>query len=188
MAHINLLPWREERREERQKQFYLALVGGLVFAATVLYLVMMYADSLIDEQNQRNAFLQQEITKVDKKIAEIKDLEKQRERLLARMQVIQELQESRPKIVKVFDSLPRIAPEGVNFDSVTRRGDQITFEGVAQSNNRVSVFMQQIDANEEYQESKLRVIQRSSSRDDAIRKFTVVVNESKPASATEGGE
>lgn len=188
MAHINLLPWREERRQERQKQFYLALIAGLVFAAAVLYLVVVYADNLIAEQNQRNAFLEQEIAKVDKKIKEIQELEKQRERLLARMQVIQELQESRPKIVKVFDSLARIVPEGVNLNTVTRRGELLTFDGIAQSNNRVSVFMQQIDTNQEYQESKLKVIQRTSTGNDAIRRFTVEVNETKPESATEDGE
>lgn len=180
MAHINLLPWREELREERQKQFYLALVAGLVFAAAVLYLVVMYADSLIEEQNQRNAFLQQEITKVDKKIKEIKNLEKQRERILARMQVIQELQASRPKVVKVFDSLARVVPEGVNLETVSRTGNLLNFNGVAQSNARVSVFMQEVDKNEEYGESRLKVIKRTSSRDDAIRKFTVEVNETKP--------
>lgn len=185
MAHINLLPWREELREERQKQFYVALLAGLVFAAVVLYLVMTYADSLIEEQNQRNAFLQQEISKVDRKIREIQDLEKQRERLLARMQVIQELQESRPKIVKVFDSLPRVVPEGVNMQKVNRKGNLINFDGVAQSNARVSVFMQQVDQNEEFGESRLKVIKRTASRDDAIRSFTVEVNESQPAKKDE---
>lgn len=186
MAHINLLPWREELREERQKQFYIALFAGFVFAALVLYAVMTYANNLIDEQNQRNSFLQQEIAKVDKKIKEIKDLEKQRGRLLARMQVIQELQESRPKIVKVFDSLPRLVPEGVNLERVKRAGNSISFDGVAQSNARVSVFMSQVDENEEYDESRLNVIKRTSSNDNAIRKFTVEVNESKLKS--EGGE
>lgn len=186
MAHINLLPWREERRQERQKQFYFALVAGLVFAAAVLYLVVVYADNLIAEQNQRNTFLEQEIAKVDKKIKEINDLEKQRERLLARMQVIQELQQSRPKIVQVFDSLARIVPEGVNLERVNRTGNVLSFDGVAQSNARVSVFMQQVDKNAEYGESRLKVIKRTSSRDDAIRKFTVEVNEAKPN--TEGGE
>lgn len=178
MAHINLLPWREELREERQKQFYMALIASFILAGLVLYAVLSYANGLIDEQNQRNTFLEQEITKVDKKIKEIKDLEKQRERLLARMQVIQELQESRPKIVKVFDSLPRLVPEGVNLERVKRTGNSINFDGVAQSNARVSVFMSQVDNSEEYGESRLNVIKRTSSNDNAIRKFTVEVNES----------
>lgn len=180
MAHINLLPWREERRQERQIQFYIALVAGLVFAAVVLYLIVAYADGLIEEQNQRNAFLQQEISKLDKQIKEINELEKQRDRLLARMQVIQELQQSRPKVVKVFDSLVRIVPEGVHLEKVTRTGNSLNFDGVAESNARVSVFMREIDTNEEYGESRLKVIQRTSSSANAIRKFSVEVNETTP--------
>ncbi|MCX4192635.1 PilN domain-containing protein [Methylophaga sp. OBS1] len=180
MAHINLLPWREERRQERQQQFYLALVAAFIFAALILFLVVSFANGLIDEQNQRNSFLETEIAKVDKKIKEIKDLEAQRARLLARMQVIQDLQESRPKIVKVFDSLPRLVPDGLHLEQVTRKGNLVSFNGVAQSNARVSVFMQEVDANDEYGESRLQVIKRTSSRDDAIRKFTVEVNEANP--------
>jgi type IV pilus assembly protein PilN len=183
MAHINLLPWREELRQERQQRFFISLGAGFVFAAAVLYLVTLYADSLIDEQNQRNQFLEQEIAKVDKKIREIQDLEKQRDRLLARMQVIQELQASRPKVVKVFDSLVRVVPEGVHLTTLNRSGNLINFNGVAQSNARVSVFMQQIDKNQEYDESRLKVIKRTASRNQDIRTFTVEVNEAKPDEA-----
>jgi type IV pilus assembly protein PilN len=184
MAHINLLPWREELRQERQQRFFVALGAGFLFAAAILYLASLYADSLIDEQNQRNQFLQQEIAKVDKKIREIQELERQRDRLIARMQVIQELQESRPKIVKVFDSLVRVVPEGVHLSTVNRKGNLLNFNGVAQSNARVSVFMQQIDTNQEYGESRLKVIKRSGTRDDAIRTFTVEVNEAMPEQET----
>jgi len=188
MAHINLLPWREELRQERQKQFYIALVSALVFASLVLYAVIAYADSLIDEQNQRNAFLQQEIAKLDRKISEISELEKQRERLLARMQVIQELQGSRPKVVKVLDSMAKIIPEGTHLELMTRTGNSLTFDGVAQSNARVSVFMRELDNNQEYEESRLKVIKRTSNADDAIRNFTVEVNETLPPKAEDGEE
>lgn len=180
MAHINLLPWREERRQERQQQFYIALAVGLIFAVIVLYLVVNFANNLIDEQNGRNAFLQQEISKLDKKIREIKELESQREKLIARMQVIQDLQESRPKIVKDFDAIVRTLPEGVHLTKLTRTGNSLSFDGVAQSNARVSVFMRKLDENEEFGESKLSVIQKTSNKSDTVRKFTVQVNESKP--------
>lgn len=179
MAHINLLPWREERRKDRQIQFYIALGAGLVFAVVILYLATAFADSLIDEQNQRNAYLQQEISKLDRQIKEIQDLERQRDRLLARMQVIQELQRSRPKIVRVFDSLVRTVPEGIHLDRVERTGTMLSFDGVAQSNARVSVFMRHLDEHPEFGESRLKVIQRTASRDDAIRKFSLEVNESR---------
>jgi len=180
MAQINLLPWREERREERQQTFYSILVAGLIFAAVVLYGVIVFANSLIDEQNNRNAYLKTEISELDKKIKEIKTLEQQRDRLLARMQVIQELQASRPKVVKVFDALVRTVPEGIHLEKVVRQGDMLTLDGVAQSNARVSVFMRKLDGNTEFDESKLTVIKRTSAKADAIRKFTLGVNESKP--------
>lgn len=186
MAQINLLPWREERRQERQQRFFSAVVAGLIFAAVVLYGVIMIANNLLDEQNDRNTFLKTEITKLDKKIKEIKTLEQERERLLARMQVIQELQASRPKVVKVLDALVRTVPEGIHLEKVSRQANVLTLNGVAQSNARVSVFMRQLDDNAEFNESKLSVVHRTSSKADAIRKFTLGVNESKPT--TEDGE
>jgi type IV pilus assembly protein PilN len=180
MAKINLLPWREERRQERQKQFITSIIGFAIIAALLLYASVMFANSLIDDQNRRNTFLQTEIAQLDIKIKEIETLEQQRDRLLARMQVIQDLQESRPKVVKVFDSLVRTVPEGIHLEKVIRTGDALTLEGVAQSNARVSVFMRQLDEDQEFNESKLNVIQRTSSREDAIRKFTLGVKESKP--------
>jgi type IV pilus assembly protein PilN len=184
MAHINLLPWREELREERQKQFYTALVAGLVFAAIVLYLVIAFANSLIEEQNERNAFLQQEIASLDKKIKEIKSLEDQRSKLIARMEVIQDLQQSRPKAVKVFDAIVRSVPDGTHLNSVSRVGKTLNFNGEAESNARVSVFMRELDANQEFEESKLQVVQSSGK---SKRSFTVSVDESKPES-NQGGE
>jgi type IV pilus assembly protein PilN len=186
MAHINLLPWREEKRQERQKQFFTALAVGVIFAAAVFYGAVVFVDSLITEQNNRNAYLQNEIAQLDIKIREISKLEQERARLLARMQVIQELQASRPKVVKVFDSLVRTVPEGAYLEQVTRQGATLSLNGVAQSNARVSVFMRQLDDNAEFEESKLQVIQRTSTSADAIRKFSLSVSETKPK--TEEGE
>jgi type IV pilus assembly protein PilN len=180
MAHINLLPWREEKRQERQKQFYTVLVTGIIFAAAVLYGAILFVDSLISEQNNRNAYLQKEIAALDIKIKEISKLEEERAKLLARMQVIQDLQASRSKVVRVFDSIPRDLPEGAYLENVAREGNVLTFNGVAQSNARVSVLMRQLDADKEFEESKLQVIQRTSTNPDAIRKFTLSVTESNP--------
>jgi type IV pilus assembly protein PilN len=159
MAHINLLPWREEKRQERQQQFYIAMGVTLALAIIIFAIFNSHMNSLLDKQNQRNAYLQKEIAIVDMQIKEIQDLEKQRDRLLARKRVIQDLQQSRPKVVKVLDSI---------------------VQGVAQTNARVSVFMNQLDNDPEFTESTLRVVQRTSSRDDAIRQFTLEVTESKP--------
>lgn len=186
MAHINLLPWREERRQERQQQFMVFIVVGFVFAVAVLLGAILYADSLLAAQNGRNAFLQSEIVKLDLKIKEISTLEQERERLIARMQVIQQLQLSRPKVVKVFDSLVRTVPEGIHLDKVVRQGEALTLDGVAQSNARVSVFMRKLDKNVEFDEANLKVIQKTSTNDEAIRKFSLQIKESKPK--TEDGE
>lgn len=180
MAHINLLPWREEKRQERQQQFYVLMGLTLGFAILVFYIVTSYMNGLLDEQNQRNNYLQQEIAKLDIQIKEIQDLEQKRDRLLARMQVIQDLQQSRPKVVKVFDSLVKTVPEGIHLQVLSREGDKLIVQGVAQTNARVSVFMNQLDNDPEFTESKLRVVQRTSTRDDAIRQFTLEVSESKP--------
>jgi len=186
MAHINLLPWREELRQERQQQFIVAVVAGLIFAVIALYGAILYADSLLDEQASRNNFLQAEIAKLDVKIKEIKTLEEERARLVARMQVIQHLQSSRPKVVKVFDSMVRTVPEGTHLSKVARKNSILTFNGVAQSNARVSVFMRNLDENTEFAESTLKVIQKKSTSDKAVRNFAVEISESKPVN--EDGE
>lgn len=180
MAHINLLPWREEKRQERQQQFYIAMGLTLALAIIIFTIFNSHMNSLLDKQNQRNAYLQKEIAIVDMQIKEIQDLEKQRDRLLARMRVIQDLQQSRPKVVKVFDSIVRTVPEGIHLQVLSREGDKLIVQGVAQTNARVSVFMNQLDNDPEFTESTLRVVQRTSSRDDAIRQFTLEVTESKP--------
>ncbi|EMR13939.1 type IV pilus biogenesis protein PilN [Methylophaga lonarensis MPL] len=179
MAHINLLPWREERREQRQREFFIALGVAVAVAITCLYVAYSVVDSAINQQTQRNSFLQTEIAKLDHKIREISQLERSRDRLIARMQVIQELQESRPKVVKVFDALPRSIPEGIHLETIARQGARLVLDGVAQSNARVSVLMRELEANSEFDEPRLRVIQRTATRDDAIRRFTLEVAETK---------
>jgi len=176
MARINLLPWREALREQRQKEFITAAVAGVLLTALLFYVGVLFVNGLLDEQNQRNSYLGKEIAFLDEEIKEISTLERERDRLLARMQVIQELQTSRPKVVKLLDSLARVVPEGVYLQKVTRTGDELTFNGVAQSNARVSVFMRQIDEDSEFDESHLKVIQRTAT----TKNFTLDVKESKP--------
>lgn len=175
MARINLLPWREELREARKQQFLQAVVAALLFTGLLFYIGVLFVNGMIDEQNDRNKFLSEQIVALDEEIKEISTLEQERDRLMARMQVIQELQTSRPKVVRIMDSLARIVPEGVHLKKVAREGENITFNGVAQSNARVSVFMRQIDDNQEFGESQLQVIQRNK----ATKNFQVDVKETK---------
>jgi type IV pilus assembly protein PilN len=184
MAHINLLPWREERRQERQKQFLIGLGASLLLAGLLVYAWIFYVDTLINEQQERNTFLQSEIKKLDVKIKQISKLEEEREKLLARIQVIQDLQESRPKVVKVLDSIARTVPEGVFLTRVSRTGTNLSIEGAAQSNARVSVFMRELDSNVEFGESNLSVIQRSQA-EGLTRKFALSVPEIKPKKENE---
>ena len=179
MARINLLPWREEQREQRQKEFITAIAAGVLITALLFYVGVLFVNSMLDDQNDRNRFLGEEIALLDVEIKEISTLEKERDRLLARMQVIQELQTSRPKVVRILDSLARIVPEGVYLQKVARTGEELTFNGVAQSNARVSVFMRQIDDDAEFNESQLQVIQRAAT----AKNFTLGVKESNPQNA-----
>jgi len=179
MPHINLLPWREELRQERQKQFFTAVIAGLIAAAVIAYGAISFVNGLMDEQSNRNAFLNKEIALLDKQIKEIATLETERAKLLARIQVIQQLQASRPKVVKVLDAIVRTVPDGVHLNSVKRTGNSIVFDGVAQSNARVSVFMRQLDENAEFSgDANLNIVKRSSTNDNAIRTFTLGVKES----------
>ncbi len=179
MAHINLLPWRAEQRAIRQKDFFKAMIAGLLIAGGLFFLAIRYVDGLLMEQSDRNTFLQQEITKVDLKIKEIEALDEEKNNLVARMQVIESLQLSRPKIVKVFDGLVRSVPAGIHLDKLTRQGNTLTLQGVAQSNARVSVLMRELDDGTEFVKPTLDVIQRISATDNAIRKFTLRTDESK---------
>jgi type IV pilus assembly protein PilN len=146
MARINLLPWRAERRANRQKEFYgmlgLAAVGGLVLS----FLIWFHYNQQISGQNTRNQFLQQEIAKVKAKNEEIKLLDKQKDRLLARKKVIEELQANRSQMVHLFDSLVRTIPDGVALASIKQEGEILTLEGRAQSNARVSTYMRNLES------------------------------------------
>jgi type IV pilus assembly protein PilN len=181
MAKINLLPWREERRQERLQEFQKMMFLAFLVAGGVFYIAIVIADSMVSEQEARNKYLQDEIAKVDAQIAEIRTIEQERNKLLARMQVIQDLQESRPKVVKVLDALAHVLPEGVHFEQLRREGDKITINGMAESNARVSVLMNRIDANTEFEESELQVVKKDTSQ----KQFALNVNESKPKKSAE---
>ncbi len=145
MARINLLPWRAERRKQRQQQFYTMLGAAAIIAVLAVFGLKMYYDSLIESQQARNAYLQQEITAVEAKIKEIDELDRKRASLLQRKQVIEQLQASRSQMVHLFDELVRTIPEGVRLTSIKQAGDLLTLEGLAQSNARVSSYIRALE-------------------------------------------
>jgi type IV pilus assembly protein PilN len=145
MPRINLLPWRAELRQRRKKEFLVALAGSLVVAVGVVYLSKLTVQGWTSAQQGRNGVLRNEIVALDKQIQEISGLEAQRDRLVARMQVITQLQRSRPEVVHLFDELVNSIPEGVYLTEVTQQGARIEVRGNAQSSTRVSALMRNID-------------------------------------------
>ena len=145
MARINLLPWRAERRKQRQREFGIMLgmaaIGGLLLSL----LIWFYYDMQVSGQNDRNAYLQTEIDKVKEQNKEIDRLDEQKNRLLARKAVIEQLQAKRSQMVHLFDQLVRTIPEGVRLNSIKQAGQQLTLEGSAQSNARVSSYMRNLE-------------------------------------------
>jgi type IV pilus assembly protein PilN len=145
MPRINLLPWRAELRQRRKKEFLVAMAGSLAVAVGVVYLSKLTVQGWTSAQQGRNEVLRNEIVALDKQIQEISGLESQRDRLVARMQVITQLQRSRPEVVHLFDELVNAMPEGVYLTAVTQQGTRIEVTGNAQSSTRVSALMRNID-------------------------------------------
>ena len=158
MANINLLPWREQLREQRKKDFGIALGVTVAAAALILFGVDRYFSAAIDNQNDVNTYLREQIGLLDQKIVEIRELQEQKEALTARMTVIQELQGNRPVIVRLFDELVRTLPEGVYYNSITRTNDNIALEGVAESNSRISALMRDLEASDWFDNPDLRQV------------------------------
>ncbi len=148
MARINLLPWREQRREERKQRFLVALGAVLVGAAALVFAGDQYLNAAIEQQNARNDFLRKEIAVLDARIKEISELKQRRQQLLERMKTIQDLQGNRPIIGRVFDQMVRTLPDGVYFTALKMTGNNIAISGAAESNNRVSTLMRNLDASE----------------------------------------
>ena len=148
MPSINLLPWREAERKQRQRDFGVAAGGAVVVGIAVVLLTIFTYAQMISWQNQRNDKLGAEIAILEKSITEIEGLERQKERLLARMEIIDELQKSRPEIVHLFDELVRQLPDGVYLTGMKQTGTRVEIRGIAQSSTRVSALMRQIDSSE----------------------------------------
>src|SRR5688572_15308653 len=163
MPSINLLPWRQELRQRRRKEFLYGIVGALVLAGIVTLIASFWVSSMIDAQNRRNDLLKAEIAELDKAIEQILALENQKARMIARMEVIDTLQASRPEVVKLFDQIVSTLPEGVYLTSVKQSGKKLEFNGVAQSSTRVSAFMRNIDASETLSSPELKVIQTGNT-------------------------
>src|SRR5688572_31835469 len=184
MPSINLLPWRQELRQRRRKEFLYGIVGAFALAGIVTLVANLAVRSMIDAQNSRNELLKAEIAELDKAIEQILVLEDQKDRMISRMEVIDTLQASRPEVVKLFDQIVSTLPEGVYLTSVKQSGKKIEFNGVAQSSTRVSAMMRNIDASETLSTPELKVIQTGSNAGPGAQ-FTLFASQRSAAADDE---
>lgn len=186
MSQINLLPWREERRKELTAKFAAQAIGIAIVAALIVGAGRVHVGNQVSYQQARNQYLKSEIDILNTKLQEIKDIEKTKANLLARMNVIQELQRSRPEIVHLFEELVTTLPEGVWLQSITQNGKNLNIEGSAESNARVSAYMRNLEASDWLKSPILEVIQ--ANKDERIAHFKLrLQQESETGTATETG-
>jgi type IV pilus assembly protein PilN len=162
MARINLLPWREEARRERQRQFMYSLVGTLVLGAVLVLLVGFFFDQRISEQEARNQRIQVEINRLEQRIARIAELEKTRDRLISRKEIIESLQASRSLTVELLDKLAKTIPVGTTLTSVRQQGNVLTLMGTSQSNARVSAYLQSLEQMDLFVRPELQYVRTAS--------------------------
>lgn len=159
MPRINLLPWREQQRTERKKAFFVGLGAAGIAALACTGAGFLMFSQMIEAQKQRNTLLTQEIQVLDKQIEEINSLEQQKQQFIARMQIIEKLQRSRPEIVHVFDTFVKTIPDGTYLTAITQTEQRFKIHGVAQSATRVSSFMRSLDASQWLKEPSLEVVE-----------------------------
>lgn len=148
MAKINLLPWREERRKELQQQFIVITVVVAIFAAICTYGVYGFYSSEVSSQIQRNKFIEGEIAALEIRIKEIRALQERRNQIVDGMKVIQELQGNRPVIVHSMGAIASTIPDGVYYTKIEKKGNQYTMYGIAETNNKISKLMRNLDDSE----------------------------------------
>ncbi|MDC1287982.1 PilN domain-containing protein [Gammaproteobacteria bacterium] len=180
MTQINLLPWREEQRQEQKKQFVMMAVMTCVLAAAIVGLIHVQMQSKIDYQLSRNNFLTAEIAKVDEEIKEISELQKVRRSLIERMEVIQDLQGSRPSIVHLFTEIVSSVPNGVYLQSLIQQGSNLLIIGEAESNARVSTYMRNLQSSAWLKDPNLTVIEIEDKTVNRVSNFTLTVKQTSP--------
>ena len=187
MARINLLPWRTERRKQREREFYMMLAASAVAALIAVGAAYGWMSARIDNQNERNAYLTNEIKALDKQIEEINELDKTKSQLLTRKQIIEQLQSNRSQMVHLFDEMVKTIPDGVRLTTMKQAGDVLTLEGVAESNARVASYMRNIDNSPWMGRTDLRKIENKTGTKDVDKKapyvFSLDVKLRKPEEA-----
>jgi type IV pilus assembly protein PilN len=186
MPRINLLPWREGQRKERKLAFLVALGVAALAAGIASFAAYLLYGSMIEGQQHRNDQLRAEIKTLDKQNEEINNLETAKQKYIARMEIIEKLQRSRPEIVHVFDEIVRTLPEGVYLTAIKQNDKKLKFEGVAQSSTRVSSFMRNIDGSQWLRNPELEVVQ-SAKGSSPGSSFTLSAYQVSTAGPDDGG-
>jgi type IV pilus assembly protein PilN len=171
MARINLLPWREEARKERQRQFLYSLMGTLVLGAILVLIVGLFFDQRISYQEARNQQIQIEINRLQQRIDRIAELEKTRDRLLSRKQVIESLQASRSLTVELLDKLAKTIPVGVTLATVRQQGSNLTLMGTSQSNARVSAYLQSLEKMDLFVNPELQYVRTAQKQTSRVEPY-----------------
>lgn len=187
-ARINLLPWRLERRKLREREFYGLLIGAVVVGLLIALGGVMFMNAQIDTQQSRNQYLRGEIAKLDEQIREIERLEQRRRQLIARKEVIERLQANRTQVVHVFDELVRTMPEGVRLSAIRHSAGQLTLEGYAQSQQRVSTYLRRLDSSEWLTQPDLNIIEARGDDQNSRFSFTLRVRLTQPGATAEPSE
>ncbi len=180
MAMINLRPWREELREEKKKEFVVVLFSVMAFAVILVFLWVGLVNSQINSQKSRNRLLETELSQLEKQVKEIRELRKKREELIDRMKVIQDLQGKRPAIVHVFDEFVRAMPEGVFLEELKRSGGTLKFKGTAESNQRVSALMRNLDKSAWFTAPSLTKVEAGGELGEHSSQFDMTVKITDP--------
>ena len=188
MTRINLLPWRAELRAEQRKQF--GRMAGLVaiLAAIIMAAIHIQMNGKIDYQVSRNNFLNSEIAKLDKEIEEISELQKVRRNLIERMEIIQDLQGSRPSIVYLFSEIVSTVPNGVYLETMNQTGSNLVVNGEAESNARVSTYMRNLSDSEWLKDPNLSVIEIEDKTVNRLSAFELTVKQTSPNATDDEGD
>ena len=175
MARINLLPWREELRRERQRQFMISILMTAVLGVILVFAVGLVFNQRIDHQQARNQTIRTQIAGLESRIERIEKLEQTRERLLSRKRVIEELQASRSLTVELMDKLAKSIPIGITLGTVRQQGMNVTLNGFSQSNARVSAYLQSLDVNDLFLDPQLSVVEASDRPANPVEPYEFTI-------------
>ena len=187
MARINLLPWREEQRRERQRQFMSSLLMTAILGVVLVFLGISVFDQKIKQQQFRNQVIQKEISQLETRIKRIDELERTRARLISRKQIIERLQASRSMTVELLDKLAKTIPVGVTLTSIRQQGPTLALAGTSQSNARVSAYLRELVQNDLFINPQLAYVRTAPKPDTATEpyQFSINVNLRAPKTADE---